>query len=174
MISLLTRSPESNFLTEFRYFSSISFPKYHLNFQSFGANINTKRVYFFHFLKFSNYNNRSNLDQRKKSYSYVTFKSCLSQKIGVNTQIIFQIEIFFQIDIERYLQLINIRIFNFHEFFLDNVKILIKKFSIYYIFPSSPDSGVLRRLKTKKTKNVFSGVAGLTRPYQSIKKQILN
>ena len=81
MISLLPRSPETNFLTELRYFSSISFPKYHQNFQSFGANINIKRVYFFPFLKFSIYNNRSNLDQRKKSYSYVTFKSSSSQKI---------------------------------------------------------------------------------------------
>ena len=47
----------------------------------------------------------------KNSYSFATFKSSSCQKIGVNTSVFCQIEIFSQINIEIYMQQINARNF---------------------------------------------------------------
>ena len=58
-------------------FFSISVPKYHLDFQSFSVNTKIKRVYLFQILNnwFSIYNNRNNLDQRKKILFLCNFQA---------------------------------------------------------------------------------------------------
>ena len=77
LISLLSRSPDPFFSLNLDVFFSISVPKYHLDFQSFSVNTKIKRVYLFQILNnwFSIYNNRNNLDQRKKILFLCNFQA---------------------------------------------------------------------------------------------------
>ena len=69
----------------------------------------------------------------KNSYSYATFKSSSCQKIGVNTSVICQIEIFFT---DKYRNIFATnkcsQFLNFQENFSDTIKILIKEYFIYF------------------------------------------
>ena len=135
LISLLPRSTDPFFLTELRGFFSISFPKYHLDFQSLSVNIKIKRLYLFQILNnsFSIYSNRNNLDQRKKILFLCNFQAELvSENRSKRSNNLPNGNIFS----DRYRKIFAKNYFshfsNFHEFFLYTVKILIKDFLIYF------------------------------------------